>query len=252
MHGVMRYMTNYPDRFHHPKEDLVFRKLVERDPSCGPQVDHLLGDHVQILAQGAELLALIDRCRADPKRAETFVLRKSAHKYIGHLRRHMDVEELRLFPRAQQVLRPEDWAEIDANMRPILDPVFGETVAAEFRALRAHEDFSHGGGRRGAPRSGWVEAAAVIESVSALLAGATKANAKLSRHHREALSTNAAFLRDLLSAQPFGRRVGLVRKACARNSQMARDITRLLGDVWSETFKAARRPYREKGTHAAK
>lgn len=97
MHGVMRYMTSYPDRFHHPKEDLVFRKLVQRDPSSGAEVNRLLDDHVQILAKGAELLALIDRCRVDPKKADTFVLRKSAHEYIGRLRRHMDVEELRVF-----------------------------------------------------------------------------------------------------------------------------------------------------------
>ena len=24
-------MTNYPDRFHHPKEDLAFARLAERD-----------------------------------------------------------------------------------------------------------------------------------------------------------------------------------------------------------------------------
>ncbi len=252
MHGVMRYMTNYPDRFHHPKEDLVFRKLVERDPPSAPQVEHLLADHVQILARGAELLALIDRCRADPRTADTFALRKSAHRYIGHLRRHMDVEELRAFPRARQVLRSADWAEIDANMKPILDPVFGEEATAEFEVLRGHEDIAPHAGRRQAARSNWVEAAAAIEAVSALLAGATKASASLSRHQRESLGAKLEFMRDLRRAESFRRRVVVVREACTRNSRMSGDITRQLAHIWSEAFKAAGRPYRQAGTRTAK
>ncbi|MBK6348838.1 MAG: hemerythrin domain-containing protein [Proteobacteria bacterium] len=252
MHGVMRYMTNYPDRFHHPKEDLVFRKLVQRDPASDADVNRLLDEHVQILEKGAELLALIDRCRVDPKRADTFVLRKSAHKYIGHLRRHMDVEELRVFPRAQRVLHSEDWAEIDSSMGPILDPVFGETVADEFRTLRAEDYFLMTGARRFAAPSSWVEAAAAIESVSALLAGATTAGADLSRHNRAALGRNAAFLRELLGAGQCDRRVGVVRKACKQNVRMARGVIRQLSDVWTEAFKAARRPYQAKRAHAAK
>ncbi len=140
MHGVMRYMTNYPDRFHHPKEDLVFGKVVERDPSLKASVDSLLHEHGEIIARGAELLALVDRCRADPDRADTHTLRKSAHAYIGHLRRHMDAETLRFFPLAQRVLRRADWADVDARMKPILDPVFGEEVADGFHALRAHAE----------------------------------------------------------------------------------------------------------------
>jgi hemerythrin-like domain-containing protein len=250
MHGVMRYMTNYPDRFHHPKEDLVFRKVMQRDPSSRPQVKQLLKEHQLIIAKGAELLAVIDRCRAEPGKADTYALRKSAHAYIGSLRRHMDVEMLRIFPRAQQVLRAADWAEVDARMKPILDPVFAET-AAEFQDLRAEERHRAHVGPRRAARAGWVEAAALLESVSSLLGGATKASANLTRHNSKALRANAAMIRDLLSVQPLGRRVGLVGTACARNVEMARDINRRLTAIWSEAFKAARRPYQEEGTYAA-
>lgn len=250
MHGVMRYMTNYPDRFHHPKEDLVFHKVMQRDPSSEPQVKRLLKEHELIIARGAELLAVIDRCRAEPGKADTYALRKSAHAYIGSLRRHMDVEMLRIFPRAQQVLRAADWAEVDARMKPILDPVFRET-SAEFRFLRAEETSRPYAGPRRAARPGWVEAAALLESVSALLGGATKASANLSRHNSRAIRANAVIIRDLLGAQPLGRRVGLVGTACSRNVEMARDISRRLTAIWSEAFKAARRPYQEDGTYAA-
>ena len=38
MHGVMRYMTQFPDRFHHPKEDLLFDKVLARDPASAESV----------------------------------------------------------------------------------------------------------------------------------------------------------------------------------------------------------------------
>lgn len=251
MHGVMRYMTNFPDRYHHPKEDLVFNKVVERAPSARTQVEDLLKQHVEIIARGAELLAVIDRCRADPAKADTQALRKSAHAYIGCLRRHMDVETLRFFPRAQRVLRPRDWAEVDARMKPILDPVFGEQVASEFQTLRTHADHKPAAGSRRPGRHGWVEAAAAMESVAALLGGATKAGASLSRYQRRVMAANAVIAHDLLRTKAFGPRITLARKGCARNRRMARDAIQQVREIWSAAFRAARRPYRQEGTYAA-
>jgi len=252
MRGVMRYMTNYPDRFHHPKEDLLFRKVVRRDPSLKPVVDELLEHHERIIGQGAELVALIERCRAEPEKADTFALRKGAHAYIGRLRRHMDIEMLRVFPRAQEVLRPEDWVDVDARMKPILDPVFGENVAPEFQTLRAQEERGPDTRAQRRARRGLNEAAATIEAASALIVGATKASTSLSRHNRKAVSANARVIRDLLSGRPLGERVKLFGSACVRNIEMARDINRRLTDVWTEALKAAGRPYREDQTYAAK
>ena len=252
MHGVMRYMTGYPDRFHHPKEDLVFRKVVQRDPSSRPQVKQLLREHEQVIAHGAELMTLIERCRADSGTADTDALRKSAHSYIGHLRRHMDVEELHFFPHAQRVLRASDWADVDARMQPILDPVFGESVAPEFRRLRAQEVRKPDSVARRAARRRWVRAVAAVEAVSALVAGATLSGLKLSRHNRQALGTNAAILRELLGTQPSGARAALMREAWVRNAGMAKDIRRQLSDVWSEAFAAAWQACRAAGTPEAK
>jgi hemerythrin-like domain-containing protein len=253
MHGVMRYMTNYPDRFHHPKEDLVFGKVVDRDPTLEPQVSTLLQEHGTIVARGAELLALIDRCRADPAQADTNALRKSAHAYIGQLRRHMDAETLRYFPLAQRVLRRADWADVAARMEPILDPVFGEEVADGFHTLRAHAEHAAAAtAPRRAASGGWTEAAAAMESFMALLGGGTKANAALSVHYRKAFGVNAKLLRDLLGRQPLERRWRLARRACAQNSRMAGDVRQELRGILSEAFVAARRPYRDEATMAAR
>jgi hemerythrin-like domain-containing protein len=36
MLDIMFYMTHYPDAFHHPREDLAFARIGEREPSTCP------------------------------------------------------------------------------------------------------------------------------------------------------------------------------------------------------------------------
>jgi hemerythrin-like domain-containing protein len=55
--------------------------------------------------------------------------------FIAHERRHIEAEERALFPAAIRVLRPADWARIEARMSDARDPLFNDTVAQKFRAL---------------------------------------------------------------------------------------------------------------------
>ena len=248
MHGVMRYMTQYPDRFHHPKEDLLFEKIVLRDPASKPKVDELLQAHQTIIARGAELMALIDRHRDGARGTDPNLLRKTTHAYIGALRRHMDIEWLHLFPRAQQVLQSEDWSDVDRRMKPILDPVFGEQVGGEFENLREAEAIrpeAAGPGRLGA---GLIEAAALIESVTALIAGTSRMRRDLAQHNRETLRINRELMGHWLETLPLDERLDLVRETCRRNLAMVSEINSRMLDLWTEVWNGVLRPYEESET----
>ena len=52
MLDIFYYMTSYPDRFHHLKEDLAFARLAERDPDTRATVDELARLH-RVIAQSA-------------------------------------------------------------------------------------------------------------------------------------------------------------------------------------------------------
>ena len=43
MLDVMYYMTHYSDVVHHPKEDLVYAMVKEREKAAAPKVDELRG-----------------------------------------------------------------------------------------------------------------------------------------------------------------------------------------------------------------
>ena len=61
MHDIVRYMASFPDEYHHPREDLVFDRLVARDPEARPIVEELLEGHREINRRSRELLGHLER-----------------------------------------------------------------------------------------------------------------------------------------------------------------------------------------------
>ena len=53
---IMHYTTRYSDLFHHPMEELVFKKLIERDDSAEPLVATLTLEHKVLGEKGEQLL----------------------------------------------------------------------------------------------------------------------------------------------------------------------------------------------------
>ena len=134
MLDVMQYMTHYPDLFHHPKEDLIFRKLMERDSSARLVVNDLLKKH-EVLAEKGERFSESLRTVLTEFMVERETLELQGRDYITTLRHHIDVEEGQVFPLAAKVLADEDWTEIDSAMEAMEDPLFGEVVQKEYLAL---------------------------------------------------------------------------------------------------------------------
>lgn len=245
MHGVMRYMTQFPDRFHHPKEDLVFEKIMLRDKAAAPKVKQLLQAHVDIIDKGQRLLEAIDHGRRGDAKADADVLRKSAHAYIGALRRHMDIEHLHMFPHAQKVLTAQDWADVDARMKPILDPVFEAEPAGDFKTLREAEGARPEPVPLGRLTAGLIEAAALIEAVATLIAGASKMHSHLNQHHRDVLHANRQMWRQLIRLLPLDQRMRLSAELFERNVEMFTEFNQRVAEQWMQIWDAAWRPYEE-------
>lgn len=135
MRDIMHYMTTYPDGFHHPIEDLVIEKLIERDPSCRDLALSLVKEHAKLARKSSAFLEMLIKV-IDGE----IVLKKDIAArgvdYIECLRSHMRREEQRLFPRAKAALDEEDWKKISETMEHRKDPVFGEIVEAEYRSIR--------------------------------------------------------------------------------------------------------------------
>jgi hemerythrin-like domain-containing protein len=134
MLDVMYYMTHYPDVLHHPKEDLVFARMKERDASVTAAVAKLLEQHASLKACGEELVreldGIVDGAIMSRERIET-----TARAYLDEFRQHMRVEEDQILPLASKLLQRQDWSEIDAAIRHFEDPLFGSRTEERYAAL---------------------------------------------------------------------------------------------------------------------
>nr|VFJ77801.1 MAG: Hemerythrin-like domain-containing protein [Candidatus Kentron sp. FW] len=135
MTDIMQYMTNYPDLFHHPKENLIFRRLAELDQGIDSTVSDLIQEHDTLTHQGEVFLNVLKMVMNEHP-VERSELESGAREYVSTLRMHMNTEEGQVFPIVQKTLQKEDWEGIDAAMGNIEDPLFGKkTVETEYLAL---------------------------------------------------------------------------------------------------------------------
>jgi hemerythrin-like domain-containing protein len=135
MLDVMHYMVNYPDLLHHPTEDVVFEKLKECDPDAATEVDHLTAEHQVLADKGTQFLEFLRYIENETVMVSREAVEAQGEDYIALLRKHMSKEEGRIFPLARKLLAEKDWRAISAAVKKQEDPVFGKTVAEEYRTL---------------------------------------------------------------------------------------------------------------------
>jgi hemerythrin-like domain-containing protein len=134
MQDIMRYMSEHSDRFHHPKEDLIFAKLLRRDPDVRADVEDLIEEHFLIRIAGREFAALLRTSGVDSVYArERLGIAGSA--YVRAQRDHMNKEERNLFPLAAQLFTEKDWQDLDEASETIDDPLFDEMTADDYQRL---------------------------------------------------------------------------------------------------------------------
>jgi len=125
LRSMLRYMDEYPERLHHPKEDEhLFARVAARAPEARLLVEELQAEH----QEGARLIRELERAllffeEGWPAGAREF--EHAVDTYAEFHWKHMRKEEQQLLPLAQRCLTAEDWKAIDAAFVANLDPVAG-------------------------------------------------------------------------------------------------------------------------------
>jgi hemerythrin-like domain-containing protein len=125
LRAMIRYIDEYPEKLHHPKEDqYLFARLEARAPQARPLVARLKAEH----EQGARLVRELERSLvifedAAPAGAREFL--DAVNAYADFHWKHMRLEEGELLPLAERWLSAEDWRAIDQAFDTNLDPIAG-------------------------------------------------------------------------------------------------------------------------------
>lgn len=125
LRAMIRYIDEYPERLHHPKEDqYLFSRLETRAPHAKALVDALKAEHVE----GGQLVRDLERAliffeEGWPSGAREFL--EAVEAYAEFHWKHMRKEETELLPLAERLLTPEDWRAINAAFDVNQDPIAG-------------------------------------------------------------------------------------------------------------------------------
>jgi hemerythrin-like domain-containing protein len=98
---------------HHPREDLAFERMVQRDPALRIPVNRLLQEHRIIAYAGESLLERLEDA-ANGGFAPRAELEAAAATFLAYYRSHMATEESAILPRAAELLQDADWAAVAA------------------------------------------------------------------------------------------------------------------------------------------
>ena len=132
---VLQYCQSFPDRFHHPKEDLILDRLRDRAPEVAASLETLEGEH-RLLAQQTDRFADCIETIVNDSQVLRDQLLDIGRAFVDGYRRHMKFEEDIFFPAAEQHLQDSDWAEVDARLHQPEDPLFGDNAVAAYRRVR--------------------------------------------------------------------------------------------------------------------
>ena len=135
--NALHYMRRFPGQVHHPKEDLIFAKLLKSSPDLKEAVEHARREHQQIYEQEEWLI----ECALNAPKPGTHARKRLldiGHAYLETQRKHSDREEQLLFPRAEEILQESDWEEVSRLFQELDDPLFGRNPGERYELLYDH------------------------------------------------------------------------------------------------------------------
>ena len=131
MKQILEYTLHYPSLIHHPREETLFRRLLERDPISKAMVGDLTKEHEELARLTHRFAAALHNVEHLPRASFS----KLADEYVMRSRHHMETEEEKFCPRLIAVFSDADWADFDGLVAKGYDPLFGTTIEKYYKTL---------------------------------------------------------------------------------------------------------------------
>ncbi len=134
---MLEYMVSYADGVHHPTEDLIFRRVLEKGYEQRDVFEVLMHQHTLLGQMNRRFRQSLDGIVHEEvlRRDE---VESQGRELVNTLREHMGLEDREAFPIARERLDQADWDAVDALAPRADDPVFGTPDPLRFQALYQH------------------------------------------------------------------------------------------------------------------
>lgn len=131
---ALDYIKVYPEHWHHPVEDKIFAYIAKHYPQHAEVVAALHSEHKALETQTKELNSLFEAIAND-----TIVSRDQLSRltrdFLSRQISHIDRENEMVYPLMSSCLSAEDWSVLASEIDEAQDPLFGDRLQSEYRAL---------------------------------------------------------------------------------------------------------------------
>ena len=132
--AMIRYIDEYPERLHHPKEErFLFARLATTWPASRPLIERLESEHregARLVRELERALLLFEDGAAHGRRDFAEIVDLYAQFHWDHMR----LEEEELLPLAERYFTPQDWKVADEGFSSNTDPI-AQVKEKDFQAL---------------------------------------------------------------------------------------------------------------------
>jgi hemerythrin-like domain-containing protein len=135
MLDILCYLRDYLDMSHHPREEVAFTRMAERDPGLSIQVNRRKQEHRVIGVAADRLIKCLNEV-IDGDLVPRSDLEQAAATYLVYYRNHLAAEEASIIPHAEKLLGADDWAAVAAAAPAAVDPLSGEGFDYRYQELR--------------------------------------------------------------------------------------------------------------------
>ncbi len=143
---MLDYINTIPERYHHPAEDVMFKRMLTKDFDKKDLVQSIIDDHANLESITVNLKNDFNAIAMDIA-VPMDRLKQKVEEYLDAQLEHLDIEESEIYPLAEELLDETDWQELDTQIEQIgEDPLFDQTKAEYEQMYREVVNFDiHGG-----------------------------------------------------------------------------------------------------------
>ncbi len=134
---ALDYFSVYPDKWHHPVEELVFARLFAKPIRDRNSVITAQLQHQRIMTATKQMNALFYAVANDAA-VERRMLTSASNVFLQLQRDHVELENHAIFPQIEEYLTAEDWDSIRGQVRAQRDPLFGADTRKIYESLHQY------------------------------------------------------------------------------------------------------------------
>jgi len=133
MNSIVVYLHEYAEQSHHPFEDTIYSKLIQRAGNT-KVIQTLITEHTELEVLTRHILQELDGLKKNHTPSIEFKYRLS--RFLSQQRSHIYIEESEILPNIQNILSKNDLKQIALLTPTGNDPAFSQQTYIDYDRLR--------------------------------------------------------------------------------------------------------------------